>query len=545
MMIQNPILPGFNPDPSLVRAGDDFYIATSSFEWFPGIPLYHSKDLVHWRLVRNLLPTKEYLDLTGVSASKGVWAPGLSYCEKEKRFYLIYSNVYSSNTWMFDVDNFMIWTDDIEGEWSKPVYLNSSGFDPYLFCDDDSKKWLVNKDRDFRTENISHRGIVIQEFDTEKAKLLGDPVVISYGMSERSFAEGANIYKRDGWYYLFLSEGGTGYGHCITVGRSRSVTGPYESSPYNPVITSAAEDFAANEEMHFMMTDRYNPAMVLQKSGHGSLIETPGGEWYMSHLCGRPVMPQLRCVLGRETSIQKMEWLSDGWLKMADGSNLAKDQVPAPDLPSHPFPAEPTRIDFKSDTLPACFCTARNEIKPEWADVSAQKEGLRLRGRNTLTSNFAVSLIARRLTAFKARFNTLVRFEPELYHHLAGITCYYDNQSHYFAYKTCDEKTNEAFLSIYGFLCGEMHDYQIRIEVPRSAPVYLTAEINHAELQFTYSLDGATYLPFGPVLDMTALSDEAGSAGIFTGTFVGVAVQDTHTKKNWAQFDYIEYMTEE
>ena len=133
-MIQNPILRGFNPDPSIIRVGDDYYIAVSSFEWFPGVPIYHSRDLMHWQLIGHALKTKEYLDLTGEEPSKGVWAPALSYNESEKRFYLIYSNVHCQNPWFFDVDNYLIWTDDIKkGEWSKPVYLNSSGFDPSLF----------------------------------------------------------------------------------------------------------------------------------------------------------------------------------------------------------------------------------------------------------------------------------------------------------------------------------------------------------------------------------------------------------------------------
>ncbi|MFA9380370.1 MAG: family 43 glycosylhydrolase, partial [Acetanaerobacterium sp.] len=180
-MIQNPILPGFNPDPSIIRTGEDYYLVTSSFEWFPGVPLYHSRDLDHWELVDYLLKTKEYLDLTGAKPSRGVWAPGLSYCAQEKRFYLIYSNVHNQNKWMFDVDNYMIWTDDIRGEWSKPAYLNSSGFDPSLFHDDDGRKWLINKDRDFRPVNVDHRAIVIQELDAKEMKLIGTPVVISRG----------------------------------------------------------------------------------------------------------------------------------------------------------------------------------------------------------------------------------------------------------------------------------------------------------------------------------------------------------------------------
>lgn len=540
-MIQNPILAGFNPDPSIIRVGDDYYIATSTFEWFPGIPLYHSRDLRHWELVDYLLKSKEYIDLTGVKPSRGVWAPGLSYCEQEKRFYLMYSNVHSQSKWMFDVDNYMIWTDDIRGEWSKPVYLNSSGFDPSLFHDDDGRKWVINKDRDFRPKNIDRRSIVIQELDVKTMQLLGSPVVISRGATNRKFVEGAHIYKHNGWYYLITAEGGTGYGHCAALARSRCVTGPYEPSPYNPLVTSAAEEFTATERIPFMMMEHYNPNAELQKAGHASLVETQTGEWYLAHLCGRPIMPQQRCVLGRETALQKVEWTDDGWLRKADGNPLAMAQVPAPALEPHPFPEENPLCDFDDETLNLNFSTPRNEITQDWADLVSHIGYLRLRGRESLTSCYDVSLLARRLTSFHAQATTLLEYQPEHYHHLAGITCYYDCESHYCAYKTYDEEEKQQILSVYGFIGGMMNSYDVSVPVPEDAPVWLRAVINVGELVFYYSLDGTTYHTLGPVLDMTALSDEASTCGIFTGTFVGMFAQDTHTKCKWAEFDWFKY----
>ena len=216
-MIQNPILPGFNPDPSIIRVKDDYYVVTSSFEWLPGLALYHSKDLVHWHQVANLLKNKKQIDMTGEKPSRGVWAPALDYDEKSGRFYLVYSNVHSQTKSFFDVDNFLMWTDDILGEWSDPIYLNSSGFDPSPFIDDDGSFWLVNKDRDFRPQNIDKRAIVLQRYDFDKRSLVGDPVVISRGVTERRFVEGAHLFKKDGFYYLIAAEGGTGYGHAVTL----------------------------------------------------------------------------------------------------------------------------------------------------------------------------------------------------------------------------------------------------------------------------------------------------------------------------------------
>jgi len=537
-MLKNPIIPGFNPDPCIVRVGDDYYIVTSTFEWFPGVPLYHSRDLKNWRLVRNLLDTKEYLDVRGVAPSEGVWAPGLSYSTVEKRFYLAYSIVHCRNKYLMDVDNYIIWAEDPAGEWSKPLYVNSSGFDPYLFCDDDGRKWLVNKDRDFRPANIEVRPIIIQEFDEKKGGLVGEPISLINGFTRRKFGEAPFIYKRNNWYYLVLAEGGTGYAHCASMGRSRSVTGPYEPSPYNPIVTCAPGDFEQSEGNPGVMPERYNPDLIIQKAGHGTIVETQNGECYLSHLCGRPILPQLRCILGRETAIQRMEWTDDNWLTIVGGGNLAKDEVLQPNLAEHPFPKEPERCVFDGGVLNPKFITAHGDIQPDWLKLP-EEGGLHLRGRETLSSNFDTSLIAQRLTAFRAQATTKLNFEPTDYHHLAGITCIYSSSKHYCAYKTFDDKKGVAVLSVYGFEYGEMTDYGVSIVVPAEAPVYLRAEIDSADLRFSYSLDDKTYEPLGGVLDMTILSDEVGGRS-FTGSMVGMFVQDIHTKSKWARFDYFE-----
>ena len=540
-MIQNPILPGFHPDPSIIRVGEDYYLVTSTFEWFPGIPLYHSRDLCHWELVDHLLKSKEYIDLTGLKPSRGVWAPALSHSEQDGRFYLMYSNVHNQNKWMFDVDNYVIWAEDIRGPWSKPVYLNSSGFDPSLFHDDDGRKWVINKDRDFRPANMDSRAIVIQELDSETLQLTGKPIPISRGATERRFAEGAHIFKHDGWYYLLTAEGGTGYGHCAALSRSRSVTGPYEPNPHNPLITSTAEDFVGTESTLFMMPERYNPSVTLQKSGHACLVNTPNNEWYVAHLCARPVLPQLRCILGRETALQKVEWTEDGWLRKADGSPIAQTSVPAPMQTLHPLEPKNPQDDFDSPVLDLEFCTPRNEITPEWADLETRKGFLRLRGRESLTSQYHVSLLARRLTAFHARATTKLDFSPEHYHHLAGITCYYDCESHYCAYKSFDEVNGREILGVYSFLNAQMTFSDVAVTVPKGCSVWLRAEIHEGSLQFFYSIDGERYDPLGETLDMSALSDEASTCGMFTGTFVGMFAQDTHTKQKWAEFDLFRY----
>ena len=542
-MIHNPILPGFNPDPVVIRVNDDFYLATSSFEWFPGIPIYHSRDLANWKLIDHALKTKRHIDMTCLPPSKGVWAPCLSYCEAEKRFYVLYSNVYNSNRLQFDVDNLLIWADSIHGPWSEPVYINSSGFDASLFHDDDGRKWVVNQERDFRPGHETMRPIIIQEYCPQQQKLIGRPIRLTYGATKRGFTESPHIYKHNGMYYLMTAEGGTGYGHCVALLRSENVTGPYESCPHNPIITSCVGEFAMRPEISYAMLDLYNPDEVLQKAGHGSLIETQTGEWYIAHLCGRPVMPQKRCVLGRETAIQKVEWTDDGWLRMFDGTNIAKEYVPAPKLPEHPFPKDNPRYDFDDTVLDLHFCTPRNEITPDWANLSARPGYLRLRGRESLTSNHHPSLIARRLTAFNATVTTKMDFSADYYQHLAGLTCYYETSNFYCIYKTYSEELNQNIIAVNGYENGKYVDGgNAHAIVEKDATVYLRAEIMTERLQFSYSTDGNTFHKLGPVLDMTVLSDEASNFGEFTGTFVGIFAQDTHTRSKYADFDYFEYV---
>ncbi len=544
-MIHNPILPGFNPDPAIIRVGDDYYIATSSFEWFPGIPIYHSRDLAHWQLVDYALKTRRHIDMTCLAPSKGVWAPCLTYCEAEKRFYMLYSNVYSSGRLQFDVDNFLIWSDSIHGPWSDPVYINSSGFDASLFHDDDGRKWVVNQERDSRPGHETKRPIILQEYDPGQKKLVGNPVRLTYGGTERGFTEAPHIYKRNGWYYLMTAEGGTGYGHSVVLLRSRDIAGPYESYPHNPVITSCTSEFAMRPEINYAMTDLYNPDVILQKAGHGSLVETQTGQWYIAHLCGRPVMPQKRCVLGRETAIQQVEWTKDGWLRMTDGANIAKDDVPSPELPDYPFPKEAPRCDFDSPELELPFCTPRNEITPDWADLKARPGYLRLRGRESLTSNHWPSLIARRLTAFNATVTTKMDFAADRYQHAAGLTCYYETSNFYSICKTYSEELESNVIAINGYVNKHYIDGDNACAVvDKDAPVYLRAEISGERLQFYFSTDGEHFEKLGPVLDMTCLSDEASEFGEFTGTFVGIFAQDSHTREKFADFDFFEYREE-
>lgn len=203
-MITNPILRGFHPDPSICRAGEDYYIATSTFEWFPGVRIHHSRDLVHWKPIQSPLTRTSQLHMEGNIDSGGVWAPCLSY--DNGVFYLIYTDVKSRVGAFKDTHNYLVTATNIEGPWSEPVYLNSSGFDPSLFHDEDGRKWLVNMIWDHRKGKNRFSGIVLQEFSVQEHKLTGPAVNIFKG-TELGLTEAPHLYKYKGYYYLLTAEG--------------------------------------------------------------------------------------------------------------------------------------------------------------------------------------------------------------------------------------------------------------------------------------------------------------------------------------------------
>lgn len=230
-MIHNPILPGCNPDPSICRKGGDFYLAVSSFEWFPGVPVYHSRDLKHWELYANALSDPEALDLRGLPSAKGVWAPCLTYCEEDDLFYLVYGVMHSMNARYFDISNYLITAKDPAGPWSRPVYLHSMGFDASMFHDTDGRKYVVALEWETRAEYEKPGPISIMEYDPVQKRVTGRPKRIWRGGTDRGCLEAPHLTRRGNYYYLMCAEGGTGYYHSVTMARSESVFGPYDPEP--------------------------------------------------------------------------------------------------------------------------------------------------------------------------------------------------------------------------------------------------------------------------------------------------------------------------
>lgn len=540
--VKNPILPGFHADPAIIRVGEEYYIATSTFEWYPGVQLHRSRDLAHWELLPRPLSRSNQLHMSGAPSSAGVWAPDISY--HDGTFYLIYTDVKTGNggRTFYDVRNFLVTTQDLYGEWSEPIYLNGSGFDPAMFHDDDGRSYLVNMQFDYRPWNIRFAGIVMQEYSKEEGKLIGEPKNIFAGTSRR-VTEAPHIYKKDGYYYLFCAEGGTQYNHCETVLRSKNIWGPYELSPYSPIVTSLPY-----------------PQNPLQKAGHASIVEAGNGKWYLAHLCSRPIDKgeDRYCILGRETALQEMVWEND-WPRLAGGSNMPVLSFEVDDLPgacdeeTEKIAKSPLRTDvswadeFQEPEWNLRFQSLRVPMG-EKADLTARPGWLRMYGRESLESLFEQSLLAARQQHFCCTVDTKVEFTPISYQQMAGLTYYYDDISHYYLYITRDEQLGRVLTMYQKVLNKFTMPIGVGVKLPEDGAVYLRLTVERENAQFWYSLNGFDFEKIGPVLDATVISDDYYrkiSNSRFTGAFIGICCQDIAGRGGYADFDYFRYHADE
>ncbi|MFN3791944.1 glycoside hydrolase family 43 protein [Massilia sp.] len=533
-MIQNPILPGFNPDPSIVRVGEDFYVATSTFEWYPGVQIHHSRDLANWRLASRPLNRASQLNMLGAPDSCGVWAPCLTYADG--LFWLIYTDVKrygrtstggaTGSASLRDFHNYLVTSPSIDGPWSDPVYLNSSGFDPSLFHDDDGRKYLLNQLWDHRPGGNRFAGIVLQEYSVAERKLVGQRENIFKGTAH-GLTEAPHLYQRSGYYYLLTAEGGTGWNHGVTMARSRSLRGPYELHPDVSILSS-----------------RNRPDAPLQRAGHADLVDTPDGETWMVYLCGRPLRNRGTCTLGRETAIQPMVWGEDGWLRTRDGRGTPELRMEAPPLPEHRFPIDPVREDFDGPRLPLAFQWLRTPWPDEIFSLDARPGHLRLFGRESIGSQFRQALVVRRQTAHCYSAGTVVDFEPQHYQQAAGLVCYYGAAKFHYLYLSHDEDLGRH-LRVMSSLPNHMQSdaFSAPIPVPAGRPVALRVEVDEERLLFGYRLPGEEWRWLPQQFDASILSDEASAPGQpnFTGAFVGMACQDMAGTGLHADFDYFDY----
>lgn len=550
--VRNPVLRGFHPDPSICRVGERYYLATSTFEWYPGVLIYDSEDLATWTLRARPLDRLSLLNMSGNPAGGGVWAPALSH--DGQRFYLIYTDVKSrgdsagGGAGFKDSHNYLTTAATIDGPWSEPVYLNSSGFDPSLFHDEDGRKWLVNMRWDHRVGRNQFSGILLQEYDPRAARLVG-PAELIFPGTEIGFTEAPHLYKRNGWYYLMVAEGGTSYGHAVVLARSRQITGPYELHPQTPLLTSVRDRAAFDAALAAGVDPSPYLHDGLQKAGHGSMAPVTESEWVLAHLCGRPLPGGLYCPLGRETALQKLTWGEDDW-------PWPENPYPAGEVNFSLSPAEGAAdgtSDGAGDTAADGAPSWIEEFDgPHWAPelqtlrlpaddryrLSERSGWLTLSGAESPTSRFRQSLLARRVHAFRWSAETTVVFEPESFQQLAGLSVRYNEANQLFLHISRGDDGGRA-LDILAYENGTL-TMPGPVKLPAGI-IELGVDADEERIRFRWREPGGTWRPFGPDYDPAKLSDDYAEPLGFTGTFVGVAAYDLSGGGKAAEFDYVRY----
>jgi xylan 1,4-beta-xylosidase len=515
-MIKNPVLRGFHPDPSMICVDGTFYIANSTFEYFPGIALSKSKDLANWESVAAPLNTINMLNMLGNPKSGGIWAPCLTYWEGI--FYLVFTDVKS---WAFgpfkDTPNYIVKAASIEGPWSEPIFINCSGFDPSLFHDDDGRKYIVNMEWDYRRQgDAQFTGILLTEIHPRTFKPISEPVKIFKG-SERGLVEGPHLYKKDNYYYLITAEGGTSYEHAVTVARSRNIAGPYELHPNTHLISSKDASEAC-----------------IQKSGHGSICMSRDGRWWSAFLCGRPLDDSMRCPLGRETAIAEVIWKED-WPYLKEGGIVAPAEFEGygeqllQSLYEYKFSSKAFKQDFMSLRTPAQY------------DV-LEDGRLRLYGRESLVSVHSQNMLVRRQTDFSFEVETCLELPFNHFQKMAGLIYRYDEENQYYLRIAYNEDKQQKCL---GILCFDKGKFSMPLgeeEVPvGDGKVYLRLTVRNKHGKFSFAKEDKQWMDIPYQLDTSILADEYAEPMGFTGAFIGMSCQDMRDKCGYADFYSFSY----
>lgn len=392
MKYQNPVIPGFYPDPSVCRVNEDYYLVTSSFEYFPGVPVFHSRDLIHWRQIGHCLTRDSQLPLENAPSSAGIFAPSIRF--HNGWFYMVTTNVSGGG-------HFYVKAQNPAGPWSEPIGVEGDWFDPDLFFDENGKVYF---------SHMNMGGIFQFEIDLESGRRISEKRVIWPGFEDR-FCEAPHIYKINGWYYLIVAEGGTHRGHMIVAARSKNPDGPYEGCPNNPLLT------------HRTQLDS-----PIEHTGHGDLFQAQDGSWWIVFLAVRPRHSYFH--LGRETFLAPVTWDEDGW-PVINGGHPVTLEMEAPLLPQQPWPALPARDDFDSIQPSLCWNFRRNPDPDTWS-LTERPGWLRLKAnRETLNGTGAKAFLGRRQQHFNCQVRTLISFEPSSPNQEAGLTILMNDEHHY------------------------------------------------------------------------------------------------------------------
>ena len=487
----NPVIPGFYSDPSVCRVGEDYYLITSTFEYFPGVPVFHSKDLVNWEQIGYCLDRKEQMP-NGLN----IFAATLRY--HEGTFYMITTNITGGG-------NFYVTASDPAGPWSDPIWVKVPGIDPDLFWDDDGKSYVISSP------------MVLYEIDLETGELLTEGRKVWNGTGGR-YAEGPHIYKKDGYYYLMAAEGGTEEAHSETIARSHSIWGPYTENHSNPILT------------HCNAAGQGNP---IQGVGHADIVQAHDGSWWIVFHGYRTISDKVHHILGRETCLAPVTWPRNGW-PVVNGNGTATVEMTCPTLPQHPLPVPPGRTGFNE-----------KELGPEWNFIQypredefslSEREGyLRLKGSGEVIRNYnPCTFVGRRLTDHYFTATTRLEFDPQKENEEAGMILL-NNGSHF---DIMVRKNGNRRIMVVKLQFGQTHYTSEEIPL-KAGPVELRIRGEKTTFTFSFAQNGEEFRDIETV-DAKFLATE--TVGWFTGIYVGLyATGNGEASEAPADYDGFEY----
>ncbi len=505
---RNPILTGFYPDPAICRVGDDFYLINSTFSYFPGIPVFHSRDLVHWTQIANVIDRPSQMDFTGLGITRGLFAPTIKY--NNGVFYVVCTLVDGGG-------NFLVTATNPAGPWSDPIWLPFDGIDPSLFFDDNGRAWMVNNGNppDNKPLYQGHRAIWIQEFDVAKKQLIGPRSIIVNGGVDLSkqpvWIEGPHLFKKDGWYYLCCAEGGTSINHSQVILRSKAPTGPFVPWEKNPILTQRDLDG--------------NAPQAVTATGHANLIEGPDGNWWAVFLACRPFQHGFQAT-GRETFLLPMKWTADGWpLILPPGERvpytLAAPKVAVASPAPVPLSGNFTwRDEFDSGAeRPAPLWLMARTPKEKWWSFTAPKGQLSLTPRaDTLDGKGNPSFLGRRLQ--HAKFEATTALAPPAASGISAGLALFQSETHFYCLGL--ERSADG-LVVYLELANGGKPARVTQMVAASAErIELRIVGDELAGEFAFRADGGAWQVVAARADLTPITtNAAGGGGHFTGAVVG------------------------
>jgi alpha-N-arabinofuranosidase len=520
----NPVISGFAPDPSICRSGEDYYLVNSTFEYFPGIPVYHSRDLVNWMLIGHAISRPDQADLAEVKSSDGIHAPTIR-CHRG-RFYVITTNNVGGR-----LVNFIVTADDPAGPWSAPHEIEGApGIDPSLFFDDDGRVWYTGNRVPPDPEFEGQAEIWLQELDLERMALVGERHYLWRGCCGGVWAEGPHIYKRDGFYYLLISEGGTSYDHALSIAISERITGPYQSNPRNPVLS------------HRQLSYDHPITGV----GHADLVELPDGRWYAVML-GWRLIDGRHGILGRETFLAPVSWESERrpWKQPQWSFPVFSPLTGKVEL-RYPMP-----IGGTVQSAPRGFEDAFDDpmLGPEWNfrrsppqpfhSLSERPGALRLRllpGAIAERSRYGFAGIRQRHFRFEAL--TRMAFSPGASGEEAGLVVIQNDRSALLA--TLGGTAGGKMLRLRKIFDGS--DTTLAEAPVVEEDIFLRVTGDYLEYRFAWSRNGRSWEYLGDAVDGVSLSPAVLGGFNYTGVYLGVyASSNGEPSVNHADFEFFRY----